>query len=85
MLGYSTGSTKTGLDICAQSMLRQACFVPEHAGATMLISCWVLLQAVGGRLQLLYQLRIEDIEFVPLHHLQTGHVRLHQHNILCPV
>ena len=45
--------------------------LPEHASSSVLVCCRVLLQAVCGRFQLVNQLRIEDVELVPLHYLQS--------------
>ncbi len=42
---------------------------PEHASAAVLVCSRVLLQGVGGRFQLVNQVRIEDVEFVTLHNL----------------
>jgi len=42
---------------------------PEHASAAVLICSRVFLQGVGGRFQLVNQVRIKDVELVSLHNL----------------
>ena len=45
---------------------------PEHASAAVLICSRVFLQGVGGRFQLVNQVRIKNVEFVTLHDLSQA-------------
>jgi len=42
---------------------------PEHASAAVLVCSRIFLQGVGGRFQLVNQVRIKDVELVSLHDL----------------
>ena len=70
-LPLSWGAFITELHYHNYNKNQAAWYVPEHAGATMFICSRVLLQRVGGRLQLVNEVWIEYVELVPLHNLNS--------------
>ena len=51
-------------------LIGRACMEPQQAGGAMLICMGVLVQGIGGCLCLVYEIGVEDVELVALHHLQ---------------